>query len=160
MKRYKITSSQTMLTDTTPVSQEKYRMSMVLNSAPETVICNYCGHEDFFSKYMVKTKKGYSEKRFICPKCSNGMQRKTLLMATPKEWGEWVYWARAWENKAQPKLNFDNIKSTLQKKGWSNSFWTGYFDAKLIDKGEQPVKETIDEQYASYLKHYEDEKSG
>lgn len=95
-------------------------------------MCPFCLYIADIFKFKIKNKRGYSEKRALCPDCDTIMQMRSLTAhMTVEQYAEWVYMYSAsgfWD-----KCPYDKFRSRMKKLGWSRRFWTRYKQLKGED---------------------------
>lgn len=130
-----------------PKEEEVVTQTVFLN--PD-LTCPFCLYVGKISKFRVKTKKGYSEKRFRCPDCGNMMQKKSLTRSmTVEEYAEWVFMyslSGFWQ-----KCPFNKFNSRLRALGISWRFWKRYKELKGEGKGET-YQEYLDRKQREWAK--------
>lgn len=127
------------------IGQQVLLQQKMTETAPTTTItmentefcCAYCLYKGPLTDFQIRIKRGYSEKRFKCPECNQGMMRDTLIRKlTPSEYAEFM-----WNSQSWGRVSWNVWKKRLYEYGWAGEFWAKYRQLKE----EFAEEETYDE---------------
>lgn len=124
---------------------EKPRPRSIYDEITTDVYCPFCLHSGTLLSFAKTTKKGASEKSFICPECGAGMRKESLTATwTPTQHAEWLYDMVAnWHG--YNRVKWSKLSERLKLYGLADEFWTAWKAAK------QKRKESSPEAYSEYM---------
>jgi hypothetical protein len=136
---------------------EPQKINRITEMKDLKVTCPYCLFTGNIAQFQIKVKKGFSEKRFKCPDCGEGMLRNTLINEMGvEEFADWVldnvpfgFWKRA---KAGVFMK------RLKDMGIANEFWSHYKKRKQ-ERGGKTYFDYLEEQQEEARKRWEEEEA-